>query len=253
MRCGLASASTSASSIPKISTTSCVFYTTSADIIEHFGGYIAQYLDDGLLAYFGYPQAYEDAAARAVRAALGTVEATKAMQNRWARDTSTSIEACIGIHTGLVVTDAVERAGQSTPLAIGETPHVVAQLQQLAAPSSVAITATTARLVQGLFTCLPLPDQTLTVGGPVDLSGAQRRSTQSRWDVVLRSGYHGGTKEELVCSRSAGSPSHPGKSSRSGEPGIGKSIEALRHQWHQTCVGRRFAVRRTISKVPFIP
>src|SRR5712692_2557629 len=134
---------------------------TCATVIRHFEGYLAKYIGDGLLVYFGYPQAHEDDAQRAVRAGLGIVGA---MQDLPLQNTRLQhpLQVRIGIHTGLVVAGEMGVGDQPEPLAIvGETPNIAARLQALAAPDTVVISAATQRLVQGLFTFRDLGPQTL--------------------------------------------------------------------------------------------
>jgi class 3 adenylate cyclase/predicted ATPase len=132
-----------------------------AEVITRFDGYIAQLLGDGLLVYFGYPYAHEDDAQRAVRTSLGILDAlgecNKGLQQ--AKDVQLAIH--MGIHTGLVVVGAMGDGGRQEQLALGETPNIAARIQGLAAPNTVAISAATARLVQGHFVCQDLGAQTL--------------------------------------------------------------------------------------------
>jgi class 3 adenylate cyclase/predicted ATPase len=129
------------------------YQETSASVIQRFDGYIAQYLGDGLLVYFGYPQAHEDNAQRAVRTGLGILEAVGTLNVRLARDQGVRLAVRIGIHTGLVVVGEMGSGGRHEHLALGDTPNLAARLQSLAAPDTVVISAATARLVQGYFTC----------------------------------------------------------------------------------------------------
>jgi class 3 adenylate cyclase len=132
-----------------------------ADVITRFDGYIAQFLGDGLLVYFGYPQAHEDDAHRAVRTGLEILEAMAALHNHIAHDKGIRLAVRLGVHTGLVVIGEMGGAGRQEQLAMGETPNVTARLQGLAAPDTVVISPTTFRLVQGYFTCQDLGAHTL--------------------------------------------------------------------------------------------
>ena len=78
------------------------YQRTCAEVIQRFDGHIAQYLGDGLLVYFGYPQAHEDDAQRAVRAGLGMVEAMSQLNTRLAQERGVQLAVRLGIHTGLV-------------------------------------------------------------------------------------------------------------------------------------------------------
>ena len=98
------------------------YQQTCAAVIQRFDGYIAQYLGDGLLVYFGYPQAHEDDAQRAVRAGLGMVDAW-ALNTRLARDTGVRLAVRLGIHTGLVVVGDDGGGGRHEQLGAGrDTP-----------------------------------------------------------------------------------------------------------------------------------
>src|SRR5262245_45688782 len=110
------------------------YQTTCTEVVQRFDGSIAQYLGDGLLVYFGYPQAHEDDAQRAVRAALGIIDAMGALNTRLVRDKAIRLAVRLGIHTGLVVVGEMGGSGRQEQLALGETPNVAARIQGLAAP-----------------------------------------------------------------------------------------------------------------------
>ena len=129
------------------------YQATAAEVIQRFAGHIAQYLGDGLLVYFGYPQAHEDDALRAIRTGLGMVEAIGTLNTALVRDRGVRLAVRVGIHTGLVVVGEMGGGGRHEHLALGETPNVAARLQGLATPDTVVISAATHQLVQGLFTC----------------------------------------------------------------------------------------------------
>lgn len=97
------------------------------EAIQHYGGYVAQYLGDGVLAYFGYPQAHEDDAVRAVRAALTVIQKVRDINARLGAEHGVSLELRTGIHTGLVVAGDVGSGRSREQLAIGETPNVAAR------------------------------------------------------------------------------------------------------------------------------
>jgi class 3 adenylate cyclase/predicted ATPase len=122
-------------------------------VIERFEGYLAKYLGDGLLVYFGYPQAHEDDAHRAVRAGLGIVAAIGLLADRILKEHGVPLAARVGIHTGLVVVGEVGGEGQRAMDIVGETPSVAARLQELASPNSVVLTEATHHLVTGYFDC----------------------------------------------------------------------------------------------------
>jgi class 3 adenylate cyclase len=140
------------------------YHSACASVIERFNGYVAKYLGDGLLVYFGYPIAHEDDPRRAVRAALGIVEE---LQRRDASRIDVEsgfapLQVRIGIHTGLVVVGEVGVGERRESSGItGETPNLAARIQQAAEPNTVAISSATHALVHGFFTCDDLGTQQL--------------------------------------------------------------------------------------------
>jgi class 3 adenylate cyclase/predicted ATPase len=153
-----------------------------SEIITRFDGHIAQLLGDGLLVYFGYPQAHEDDPHRAIRTGLGILDAMGDLNARLTREQGIALALRIGIHTGLVVVGAMGGQGRQEQLALGETPNIAARIQGLAQPNTVAISDATSRLVQGYFDCDALGVQALRgVTEPLEVyrvlnpSGAQGR------------------------------------------------------------------------------
>jgi TOMM system kinase/cyclase fusion protein len=132
-----------------------------AKVIARYEGHIAQYLGDGLLVYFGYPQAHEDDAQRAVRAGLGMVEAIGQVNIRLGHERGIRLAVRLGIHTGLVVVGDVGGGARQEQLALGETPNLTARLQGVAAPNTLVISATTFQLLGGFFACQSLGTQLL--------------------------------------------------------------------------------------------
>jgi class 3 adenylate cyclase len=127
-----------------------------AKVTTRFEGHIAQYLGDGLLVYFGYPQAHEDDAQRAVRAGLGMVEALGQLNTRLGQERGVQLAVRLGIHTGQVVVGEIGGGAKHEQLALGETPNVAARLQGMAAPNSLVISAATFQLLGGFFACQAL-------------------------------------------------------------------------------------------------
>src|SRR5206468_6508582 len=113
------------------------------EVIQRFDGHVAQLLGDGLLVYFGYPQAHEDDAHRAVRTGLGILTTMEDLPIRLQQDKGIQLGIRIGIHTGLVVVGAMGGAGRQEQLALGETPNIAARIQGLAASITVAISEAT--------------------------------------------------------------------------------------------------------------
>ena len=132
------------------------YQTACTEVIRRYDGHIAQLLGDGLLVYFGYPQAHEDDAHRAVRTGLGILAAMDDLHMRLPHATGITLAVRLGIHTGLVVIGALGDQGRHEHLALGETPNVAARIESLAQPNMVAISDATYRLVQGYFACQDL-------------------------------------------------------------------------------------------------
>ena len=119
-----------------------------AGAVARFDGYIAKFMGDGVLAYFGYPQAHEDAAERSVRAALAIVETVRQIE----RPDGAPLQTRVGIATGVVVVGDIVGSGAAREESIiGETPNLAARLQTLAEPNAVVISEATCRLLGGSF------------------------------------------------------------------------------------------------------
>jgi class 3 adenylate cyclase/predicted ATPase len=214
------------------------YHQVSATVIGRFEGHTAQYLGDGLLVYFGYPVAHEDDAQRAVRTALGIVEAVQHLSFPTI-PLPHPLQVRIGIHTGVVVVGEVGSRAKHEILALGETPNLAARLQGVAEPETVVISAASARLVQGFFALRRL--------GPHTLRGSSARmevyqvlaesGRQSRLEVAGGTGLTPfvGREEErgLLQRRWAQAKAGAGQAVLlSGEPGIGKSrlVQTLTEQ-----------------------
>jgi class 3 adenylate cyclase/DNA-binding SARP family transcriptional activator len=129
------------------------FHRVAADVVARFGGFVAQYLGDGVVVYFGYPTAHEHDVEHAVRAGLAIIDAVATPS----APTDVTVQARAGIATGLAVVG--EQPGSGDPpqrVAIGEAPNLAARLQAVAAPGEVVIAATTRRLVGRMFDCCAL-------------------------------------------------------------------------------------------------
>jgi class 3 adenylate cyclase/tetratricopeptide (TPR) repeat protein len=136
------------------------YQTACTAAIERFAGYVAQYLGDGILAYFGYPVAYDDEADRAVRAGLEIIDRIAAL-NGELDGLRHELAVRVGIHSGVVVISEVGGGSRREQLALGEVPNVAARLQGLAAPNSVVLSATSFRLVSRDFLSEDLGPQTI--------------------------------------------------------------------------------------------
>ena len=140
----------------------------AAEVIGRLEGYIAQYLGDGLLVYFGHPRAHEDDAQRAVRAALGIVAAMSDLNARLVHHDGVRLSVRVGIHTGLVVVGQIGGGTRREQLALGDTPNLAARLQALAEPDTVVISGRTHQLVGGTFEYADLGAHSLKgIGEPV--------------------------------------------------------------------------------------
>jgi predicted ATPase/class 3 adenylate cyclase len=114
--------------------------------VQRFGGFVAKYMGDGVLVYFGYPLAHEDDVERAVRAGLELIQAVGGLKSR------APLQTRVGIGTGLVVVGHLIGSGAAQEQAVvGETPNLAARLQAVATPGTIAIDQTTRRLLGGLF------------------------------------------------------------------------------------------------------
>ena len=123
------------------------YHRAVAKIIFEADGLVSRYMGDGVLIYFGYPQAHEDDAERAVRAGLACIDAVGCLDVK-----SVKLQARVGIATGLVVVgDLIGEGSAQEQAVVGETPNLAARLQALAEPDTVAIAAGTRRLIGDLF------------------------------------------------------------------------------------------------------
>lgn len=120
-------------------------------VITRYGGTVAQYLGDGLLVYFGYPQAFEDAASRALHAALELVHKMVTLDLTIDGQESVRLQVRIGIDTGRVVIGDIGAGPRREQLALGDTPNIAARLQGLAQANTVVISDQTRRLTSGNF------------------------------------------------------------------------------------------------------
>jgi len=203
------------------------FHKVVADVVARFDGFVAQYLSDGVLVYFGYPAAHEHDAEQAVRAGLAVIDAVGTLK----ATSDVTLQARVGIATGLVVVGEQLGTGDTRQrVAIGETPTLAARLQAAVSPGEVVIAASTRRLVGRMFDCrvlgaievqgLPQPVEAWQVHGEtagVSRFEARRAGAlsplvgrQEEIDLLLRRWDQAKVGEGRVVLLS-------------GEPGIGKS------------------------------
>src|SRR5215468_7580486 len=201
-----------------------------SEVITRFDGHIAQLLGDGLLVYFGYPQAHEDDAQRAVRTSLGMLEAVGALKTRLEQDKGIALAVRVGIHTGLVVVGEMGSQGRYDSLALGEVPNVCSRIQGLAEPNTILISADTYRLIQGYFECQALGAQALRgVAEPIAVYRVLSESgATSRLDVAQPRGLTPlvGRESEVALLLERWEQAKSGQGQvvlLSGDAGIGKS------------------------------
>ena len=184
------------------------YHRAVSETVGRFDGFVAKYMGDGVLIYFGYPQAHEDDAERAVRAGLAVIEAVGRLPARQ------HLSVRLGIATGLaVVGDLIGEGAAQERGVVGETPNLAARLQGLAAPNTLIVGEATRRQVGGLFDVADL--------GPQALAGFAE--PQPAWRVIGESG---------MLSRF--------EALRSGEtPLVGRDeeVELLVRRWHQAKSG----------------
>src|SRR6516225_4708655 len=196
-----------------------------AEAVRRFGGFVARYFGDGVLVYFGYPEAHEDDADRAVRAGLEVIASVIALK------TPVSLHTRVGIATGLaVVGDLIESGDGQERGIVGETPNLAARLQGIAEPNTVVIAETTRRLLGNLFELKDLGARDLKgLAEPVRAWVALRASTvESRFEALHPSGLTAlvGREEETELLLRRWSRAKNGEGQvvvSSGEAGIGKS------------------------------
>jgi len=193
-----------------------------AETVHHFGGFVARYVGDGVLVYFGYPQAHEDDAERAVRAGLELITLVAGLKTR------TPQQVRIGIATGLVVVGHLLATGESE--AVGETPNLAARLQGIAEPNMVVIAESTRRLLGGFFQLDDLGMRSLKgIAGPVRAWAVlQASSVASRFEALHATDLTAlvGRDEEFELLRRCFFKATDGEGQvvlLSGEAGIGKS------------------------------
>jgi class 3 adenylate cyclase len=212
------------------------YQNAAAGAIGRYGGFVAKFMGDGILAYFGFPQAFEDAAERAVRAALAIVAEVAGIS----RPDGAKLQTRIGIATGLVVVgELIGRGTAQERTIVGETPNLAARLQALAALDTVLIADSTRQLLGGRFE--------LVLSGPHDLKGLPAPVTA--WRVVGEAAVESrfaaarqrtelpllGRDQEMALLRERWRLAKAGEGqivTVIGEGGIGKSrlVEALQEQ-----------------------
>jgi class 3 adenylate cyclase/predicted ATPase len=210
------------------------YHNACADAVAEQSGFLAQFLGDGVLAYFGYPEAHEDDARLGIDTGTAIVDAVRKLGKRFNRE----VEARVGLHSGEVVVVGTKLAagGQDHDI-VGETPNIAARLQAVAGPGWVVISDRTRELVEGYFA--------LESMGELDLKGVARQipafrvlgrtDARTRFDAIAGRGLtplvgRDAAVEELVGHWEAVKEGAGRVVLLSGEPGIGKSRLA-----HELC------------------
>jgi class 3 adenylate cyclase len=210
------------------------YRTLCGEVIARYDGFVARYVGDGILTYFGWPTAHEEDAERAVRAALEIVHTVK-------RASSTEdLSVRIGIATGPVVVGEQASTGDQSKLAVGSTPNLAARLQALATGGQIVIAASTRRLAGNAFELTDLGEHDLKgIAEPVHAWRVARALvTESRFDASRGGGALTplvGREGEVDLLLERWSQAQDGEGQvvlLSGEPGIGKSriLKALRER-----------------------
>ena len=201
------------------------YHRCVGEILERHSGFIAQYLGDGILAYFGYPKAGEDDAERAIRASLEITQAVPQLESRHGK-----LRTRCGIATGLtVISELTAQGGQRERSAMGETPNMAARLQALAPPDGVMIAPLTRRLVGDRFEYRDVGTVTLKgFSHPVQVTQVlSERMAENRFTALhsTSSVLVGRGKEHATLQRLwKGASNRIGNAALVlGEPGIGKS------------------------------
>ena len=236
------------------------FQATCTAVITHYGGYVARFMGDGILAYFGYPATHEDEAENAVHAGLDLV----AKVGQLLLPSGEALQVRVGVATGLVIVGSSIATGSAEEVAAtGEAPNLAARLQELAKANSVVISEVTRRLLGGGFVCERV--------GPYELKGYSEpviafkitgeRAVESRFEARSTSKLTQfvGRQRELAQLINLWGRAKRGKGQAAllcGEPGIGKSrisIALLDHIAREEHVTIRWQCSSHHTNSPLFP
>lgn len=198
------------------------YHKTAEIVIDRFGGYVGNYLGDGLLVYFGYPKGIEDAARVGIQAGLGILKSVESANKQWVKEGLESIEIRIGVHTGLVVVDE--------HLALGETVNTASRLEGMAPPNGIVVSPQTLNLASGWFEVKSLGEKQLKgISEPMEVFQILNESgAKTRLDIAKGLGLSPlvGREKELVQITKLWNQAKNGQGNMlllNGEAGIGKS------------------------------
>lgn len=241
------------------------YYAVCRAVCQRYEGHVANYLGDGVLMYFGYPQAHEDDAHRAVRTALAIVEGVGALNERLARTKGIRLRVRAGVHTGLMIVGD-DRAGNWQQMALGETLNIASRVQAVAEPDSAVVSASTQHLVEGFFAMRSVGEHTLKgVAQPVEVFVVLQETTaRGRLEAAGRSGLTdlSGRDSEVALLLEEWRQARDGKGRAvliTGDGGIGKSrlVQTLKEHvatvpgaWLTPCQCSPY--HRSTSMYPFI-
>jgi predicted ATPase/DNA-binding winged helix-turn-helix (wHTH) protein/class 3 adenylate cyclase len=214
------------------------FRVTCREIVASYDGYVAQQLDDGVLVYFGYPQAHEDDAQRAVRSGLALVERLRHGALGGLSFPETRLAVRVGIATGMMIMGTGQALDAPPSVGVGSASSLAVRLGALALPGMVVISAATAQMVEGYFVCKALEDVESNAPGPLMAYHVLGESTlRTRLDVGAARGLTPfvGREAEVALLQERWTYAHEGLGQVvlvQGEAGLGKSrlVQAWKEQ-----------------------
>ena len=205
------------------------YRSVCTEAVEASGGFVARFIGDGVLAFFGFPHAQEDDPVRAVRAALEIVPAVRGLEGAWTRDGPVDLDVRIGIDSGQVIAGPIGTGGHREAVGVvGEAPNIANRIQNYAEPGAVLVTGATMRLIEGRFEAENLGRHHLRgVGEPVAIFRIRRTSDRvTRFEASAHLTPLVGRETELAFMLDRWARARGGEGQVvlvGGEPGIGKS------------------------------
>lgn len=206
------------------------YQTVCTSVVKRYDGYVAKFLGDGVLAYFGYPEAHEDDARRGVAAGIAIVEAMRTHSAKYKDRFGVDADVRVGVHTGLVVVGDMGRGSElESDAIVGKTPNLAARVQSAAELNTVFITGDTHKLLGGFFECEDKGKHELKgIAQPVQLFRAlHERTALSRMEAMGQglTPFTGRKAEihRLHALWDLAGLGHGQVAVVNGEPGVGKS------------------------------